>query len=108
MINATKAKLTFFSNTHGTFNKTEHFLKHKTNLRGFPDGLVVKKPPVKEEDAGLIPAAGGSHMMMGQLSPCATTTAKTHPHLQPELRKRRHHNEEPAHRNWRVAPAHHK
>ena len=58
MINVMKAKLTFFSNTHGTFNKTEHLLKHKTNLRGFPDGLAVKKPPANEEDAGLIPGTG--------------------------------------------------
>ena len=99
MINATKAKLTFFSNTHGTFNKTENFLKHKINLRGFPDGLVVEKPPANEEDAGLIPGTGRSHMMTGQPSLCATTTTKTRPHPQPELHKRRHRNKKPARRN---------
>ena len=36
--------------------------KFKTDLAGFPGGLVVKSSPANEEDTGLIPDPGRFHM----------------------------------------------
>ena len=45
----------------------------------FPGCPVVKNPPYKAGDAGLIPGQGTKiPHAAGQLSPCATTTELTH------------------------------
>ena len=40
----------------------------------FPGGAVVKNPPANGGDMGSSPGLGRSHMLLEQLSPCATTT----------------------------------
>ena len=47
-----------------------HYIKK--SAKGFPGGSVVKNPPAKAGDMGIIP--GHIPHTMEQLSPCATTT----------------------------------
>ena len=56
-------------------------LKESSKLKAqdFPGGPVVKNPPASAGDMGSIPGPGRSHMGVGQLSLCATTTEACSP-----------------------------
>ena len=43
-------------------------------MMGFPGGSEAKFPPANAGDTGSIPGQGKSHILQGQLSPCAKTT----------------------------------
>ena len=56
---------------------------------------MVKNPPASAGDTGLIRGLGRSHMLVGQLSPCATTTEAHVPRARaPQQEKPPHCNEE--------------
>ena len=75
-----------------------------------------ESPPADAEDAGSIPGQGIKiPHAVGQLSLRAPALSPSSKPLEPQLlkpshlepapcNKRRHHNEKPAHLNWRVAP----
>ena len=55
------------------------FLLNIEYIQDFPGGPVVKNPPSKAGDVGLIPGQGTNILhAAGQLSPCATTTELLH------------------------------
>ena len=53
---------------------TEEKEESENGCEGLPGGTVVKNLPASAVDMDFIPDVGRFHMLLKQLSPCATTT----------------------------------